>query len=312
QADFGDFMVARGATLIAGNDRHRLDDNGYAIFDDEGDRRTFISPEGSTFKGEVEADTLVVNEGAEFKANNTLAQGAKLTLAAGVTDPTAPPTVQPFWDGIEVDTSGLDSGVWTALRGLAFDGTNYWTAKNIPVHREVVAIRINATTGAADNFTVPTGGSVAAYGVSCIGDELFWLHRVGYRAFVFVTDLDCVKKREWEYPDLGYSKTNPLTYLPGIGNDGTNIVIAHAFDAGSLGIRTYNKTTGAQIGATVNDPTDGTRSDITGVYVGNADWGRKLVTIAKSSASELPSFHPTTGVYDGAETKFSMAVPGSV
>src|SRR5699024_5362803 len=178
--------------------------------------------------------------------------------------------------------------------------------------REVVAIRINATTGAADEFTVPTGGSVAAYGVTCIGDELFWLHRVGYRAFVLVTDLDCVKKREWEYPDLGYSKTNPLTYEPGIGNDGTNVVIAHAFDAGSLGIRTYNKTTGAQIGATVNDPTDRTRSDITGVYVGNADWGRKLVTIAKSSASELPSFHPTTGAYDGAETKLSMAASGSV
>src|SRR5699024_10177599 len=180
----------------------------------------------------------------------------------------------------------------------------------VPFHREVVAIRINATTGAADEFTVPTGGSVAAYGVTCIGDELFWLHRVGYRAFVFVTDLDCVKKREMPW-NLGYSKTDPLVYKPGIGNDGTNLVIAHCTDAGRLDIHTCNKTTGAII-STVYDSADLTRSDITGVHVGSADWGRKLVTIAKSSSNELPSFHPTTGVYDGAETKFSMAVPGSV
>src|SRR5699024_560064 len=79
------------------------DPNGIRIINEDNDVRTELSPDGSTFKGEVEADTLVVNEGAEFKSNNTLAQGAKLTLAAGVTDPTAPPTVQPYWDGVEFE-----------------------------------------------------------------------------------------------------------------------------------------------------------------------------------------------------------------
>src|SRR5699024_9607239 len=107
-------------------------------------------------KGEVEADTLVVNEGAEFNGNNTLAQGAKLTLAAGVTDPTAPPIVQPYWDGLEfepVSMSGSDPV------GLAWDGTNYIT---VGANRAtsgvasyftgVYAMKINGETGEASRF----------------------------------------------------------------------------------------------------------------------------------------------------------------
>ena len=286
------------------------DPNGISVINEDNDVRTQLSPDGSTFKGEVEADTLVVNDGAEFKGNNTLAQGANLTLAAGVTDPTAPPVVQPYWEGLEFEVpfSNLE------FTGLAFDGTNYWTVS--PTGQWATggilaqAIRINASTGAVDSFVVPTTRRDENFGVTCIGSELFWLYRRNYQAFVVVTDLNCVKKREMPW-NLGYSKTNPLTYKPGIGNDGTNLVIAHCTDAGRLDIHTCNKTTGALI-STVYDSADLTRSNITGVYVGSADWGRKLVTIAKSSASELPSFHPTTGVYDGAETKFSMAVPGSV
>src|SRR5699024_3272437 len=114
-----DGKVITGPTIQSSREGQRWggDTTGIRIFNADNEVRTQLSPDGSTFKGEVEADTLVVNEGAELKANNTLAQCAKLTLAAGVTDPTAPPTVQPFWDGIEVDTSGLDSGVWNVLRG---------------------------------------------------------------------------------------------------------------------------------------------------------------------------------------------------
>src|SRR5699024_6161599 len=90
---------------------------------EDDDVRTQLSPDGSTFKGEVEADTLVVNEGAEFKGNNTLAQGAKLTLAAGVTDPTAPPVVQPYWEGVEFEPPAGTKD----LVGLAWDGTHYWS-----------------------------------------------------------------------------------------------------------------------------------------------------------------------------------------
>ncbi len=302
RADFADFVVARGATLIAGNDRHRLDDNGYALFDANGDRRTFLSPDGSTFKGEVEADTLVVNEGAEFKATNTLAQGAKLTLAAGVTDPTAPPVVQPFWDGMEL-SGALDDAV-----GLAWDGTNYWTAERYKRSSGAVygmyGHRINGTTGEVENITVNLEAPVAVtevYGITCIGSELFWLTRNTYAHRVLVTDLNGTYLRRFDFADAGHSATNPLTYEPGIGSDGTNVVIGHASDDGTLRIRTYNKTTGAQIGSTASEGNANFKGDISGVYVGTADDSTTRVYINKAGAPSVYAY--TTGaVYDTTRT----------
>src|SRR5699024_3392403 len=175
-----------------------------------------------------------------------------LTLAAGVTDPTAPPTVQPFWDGLELSRTVDD------VVGLAFDGTNYITARrdkgsSVTSYRQYVrGYKINASSGAVTNFTCdfssspgsPDGNVSEVFGVTCIGSELFWLGRYGYNGYVWVTDLDGTFKRRFEYPDLGYSHGNPLGYKPGIGNDGTNIVIAQPNDAGPLNIRTFNKTTG--------------------------------------------------------------------
>ncbi|MGZ1491476.1 hypothetical protein [Brevibacterium sediminis] len=321
EADAIDGMVITAPTIqsarsgrrwVAGTDSIR-------VIDRNDDVRTQFSPEGSTFKGEVEADTLVVNEGAEFKANNTLAQGAILTLAAGVTDPTAPPVVQPFWGGLEL-SAAVDDVV-----GLAFDGTNYITARRskastVTSYRQhIYGFKINASTGAVaaldcDLVTAPgspNGNVSEVFGVTCIGPELFWLGRYGYSGYVWVTDLSGVFKRRLDYPDLGYENGgSPLTYKPGIGNDGTNIVIGQCNDAGPLNVRTYNKTTGALISRAF-DTGGGTRSDITGVYVGNADWGRKLNTVAQKRTDELTSFNPTTGAYDGDGTKFNAAAPGS-
>src|SRR5699024_8851757 len=150
------------------------------------------------------------NEGAEFKGTNTLAQGAKFTLAAGVTDPTAPPVVQQFWDGIEFDYPVYGSQL--SLRdvtGLALGGTNYCTVKksgNCGDWPDGVfgnAVRINATTGATTGFAVPFTNSNERFGVTCIGSELFWLYRSGYEGRILVTDLNCVKKREMPW-NLGY------------------------------------------------------------------------------------------------------------
>ena len=309
-ADFADFMVARGATLIAGNNRHRLDDNGYAIYDDNGDRRTFLSPEGSTFKGEVEAATLVVNEGAEFKGNNTLAQGAKLTLAAGVTDPTAPPTVQPFWDGLEFEPVFMNG---SDPVGLAWDGTNYIT---VGANRAtsgvasyftgVYAMKINGETGEASRFRCDFSAASETerrvsevFGVTCIGSELFFLGRYGYNGYVWVTDLDGVFKRRFASPGIGYSATNPLTYRPGIGNDGANLITAQCTDAGTLGWEFISKTNGSVLGGGL-DRGDATKSDITGVYVGNGDLGTKYVLVAKKSTNTVQVFGT-----DGSATNHS-------
>ncbi|ASZ73345.1 minor tail protein [Brevibacterium phage LuckyBarnes] len=310
EADAIDGMVIRGLTLLAGNDRHRLDDGGYAIFDENGDRRTYLSPEGSSFKGEVEADNLVVNGGAELRGTeNILAQGGKLTIAAGVTDPTAPPNVQPYWEGIELE-SRLDEAT-----GLAFDGTNYWTGyKRSLGGGQVEAYRVKITPeGVVTKFSATSWNEF--WGVTAIGSELFWLYKTyggfsSQKAMVEVTDLNLVKKRDFEFVDIGLDAKGKADYLPGIGNDGTNVVIGHASDNGTLRVRIYNKTTGAQIGSTISEPNTNFAGDVNGIYMGPADDGTTRIYINKRDRKYVYTY-TSAGVYDGTRT-FQTATASSV
>ncbi|WP_025780245.1 hypothetical protein [Brevibacterium sp. VCM10] len=278
-AKLAQFVEVRAEMMDADVFRNRLFEgvdiigSRFTVKDENDDVRTQLSAAGNTFKGEVEADTLVVNEGAEFKANNTLAQGAKLTLAAGVTDPTAPPVVQPYWEGVEFTPPSDATPV-----GLTFDGTHYWTAEAWP---EIgAAWKIDAATGAAEQVSLPSAWG-RLFGVTCIGSELYWLTLTNHTSTVIVTDLNLTQKREFEYEDIAYSSTNPLVYKPGIGNDGTSVVIAQCTDAGDLIFRTYNKTTGAKIsGVSIGE---NVASDIVGVYVGAGDFGSNHMVAARAS-----------------------------
>lgn len=300
ESDAIDSMVITSPTIQSARSGRRwvANQDSIRVIDGNDDVRTELSPDGSTFKGEVEAETLVVNDGAEFKANNTLAQGASLMLAAGVTDPTSPPTVQPYWDGIKFNKpEGTDP------YGLAYAGGKYWTFADVPPNPwgtgggedEPVdsLISIDPTNGAVvDTFPMPDT-FWAAGGVTAIGDELFMLgpiSGISYKYFVRVVSTTGDVLREWEYEDVGWSSTNPLAYKPGIGNDGTNVVIAHCTDAGDLIFRTYNKTTGAKIDGVSTE--ENVASDITGVYVGDGDFGDTHVVCARASNNSFIRYTP--------------------
>ena len=305
-----DGKVITGPTIQSARTGQRWvgDTTGIRIFNADNEVRTQLSPDGSVFKGEVEADTLVVNGGSELRSTeNKLAQGAKLTLEAGVTDPTAPPTVQPYWDATEF-TPGTINGEPMKPVGLAWDGTNYWTAHSRAgvsgASNRILGFRIDVSTGSADfvNITIPNGTPwhSEVFGVTCIGSELFWLGRSRYDGYVWVTDLAGAFKRAFAYPDLGYSSSNPLKYKPGIGNNGTDVIIAQCADDGTLVTRTYNKTTGVRTIVRDMSPV-GFNSDVLGVYVGAADWGGgTFITVAGSTRKLLT--YSSAGVYDASKT----------
>lgn len=305
EADAVDGMVVTGATIQTARTGARVtqDASGIAVYDDADDWRVRLTPYGSTFKGDLEAESLVATGPAEFRhTENRLGQGAKLVLEAGVTDPTAPPVVQPYW--ASVGFTPPEGGV---LYGLAYADGKYWTFVDVPNASEVDRlISIDPATGVVGDNIPMTDQFWAAGGVTAIGSELFLLGQKSgtpYKYFVRVYSTAGAFLREWEYTDVGWSKTNPLTYKPGIGTDGTNVVIAQCTDAGSLIWRTYNKTTGATI-ATV-DCKDGTKSDVGGIYIGPGDWGGgTFVTVRKTSGNvgdAIVTFS-TSGVWDPAKS----------
>lgn len=305
EADAVDGMVITGATIQTARTGARVtqDASGIAVYDDADDWRVRLTPYGSTFKGDLEAESLVATGPAEFRhTDNRLGQGAKLVLEAGVTDPTAPPVVQPYW--ASVGFTPPEGGV---LYGLAYADGKYWTFVDVPNASEVDRlISIDPATGVVGDNIPMTDQFWAAGGVTAIGSELFLLGQKSgtpYKYFVRVYSTAGAFLREWEYTEVGWSKTNPLAYKPGIGTDGTNVVIAQCTDAGSLIWRTYNTTTGATI-ATV-DCKDGTKSDIGGIYIGPGDWGGgTFVTVRKTSGNvgdAIVTFS-TSGVWDPAKS----------
>ncbi|MCT1448472.1 hypothetical protein M3G43_14530 [Brevibacterium casei] len=305
EADAVDGMVITGATIQTARTGARVtqDASGIAVYDDADDWRVRLTPYGSTFKGDLEAESLVATGPAEFRyTENKLGQGAKLVLEAGVTDPTAPPVVQPYW--ASVGFTPPEGGV---LYGLAYADGKYWTFVDVLNASEGDRlISIDPATGALGNEIPMTDNFWAAGGITAIGSELFLLGQKSgtpYKYFVRVYSTAGVFLREWGYTEVGWSKTNPLGYKPGIGTDGTNVVIAQCNDNGSLLWRTYNTTTGATL-STV-DCKDGTKSDIGGIYIGPGDWGGgTFVTVRKTSGNvgdAIVTFS-TSGVWDATKS----------
>lgn len=305
EADAVDGMVITGATIQTARTGARVtqDASGLSVYDDADDWRVRLTPYGSTFKGDLEAESLVSTGPAEFRhTENRIAQGARLVLEAGVTDPTAPPVAQPYWA-----SRSFTPPAGGVLYGLAYADSKYWTFVDIPSAADVArVISINPTTGAVGDDIPMTDSFWAAGGVTAIGSELFLLGQKSdtpYKYFVRVYSTAGVFLREWEYTEVGWSKTNPLGYKPGIGTDGTNVVIAHCNDNGSLLWRTYNPSTGALL-ATV-DCKDQTKSDIGGIDIGPADWGGGTWVTVRKTSGEIGAaivVFSTAGVWDPAKS----------
>lgn len=195
------------------------------------------------------AQSLTVTDQMAIRGtNNELSKAATLTIQAGTTDPTSPPSVGIGYDQIQVN----DDEVWRDYRyGLAYSSTDnaYMTVQNIYGAKASV-VYWNKTTGSQFWTQMALQDIVAAYGgITVIGSEAFILGQNA--AGVWKVEVrNLTTKAYVRTMDVGSS----FDYNPTIGNDGTNLVLAYPLNADKrIRFRVANKTTMANVNVYTSD-----------------------------------------------------------
>ncbi len=280
-----DFKVARGmqmiAALIQAGDGFLISEtDGLMQWAPDGRLNVWLPADGSPaqFRGDLTARSLTVPGRATFEGEAEVSSGGALTISSGVTTPAVPPSVSAAYEQIRLPNLTVDGKTW----GPAFAGGNMWRAVN--VH--------NSDQDYLEKYTL-TGQLVATYpvagnpnGLTAIGNELFIMsaphtYPTGNPVDeVLVYNTSGVFQRKFAYTHGGSN-----TYRPGIGNDGTNYVIAQCTKAGILTWRRFNPTTGALISTVTTN--DNFRANVAGIYIGAGDFGATRVVVAKPVGGNL-------------------------
>ena len=291
-----DGQVITGATVQTARNGRRvvMTEEGISAFDDSGAEQVRISAGESFFRGDLEANRLTSRGRAQFEGETTIAPNAVLRLSGGVQAPVSPPQLTPYWYQFDAptDTPGASNPVYAY--GLAYGAGSFFTflgEDNTADHNRV--IQFDAFGNLQNEFKTK-GTFWAQGGLAAVGDRLYLLGKytpANYKFWVHVYTLDGEFLNEWEYKAVGWSKTNPLKYLPGIGStDDGNLVIAQCTDEGWLIYRHY--TTSGKLVLDQRDENDKTRSNISGAVSGVHDrfTSKPACTIAKTSNNTMPTF----------------------
>ncbi|WP_420733182.1 hypothetical protein [Brevibacterium luteolum] len=286
-------MQIIGGELQAGEGVRITGEAGIEIRDKDGILTTRLPADGSrsVFTGDVAARSLTAMGPLTMHApGNRIESGAGMILESGVVEPLTPPTVSPHW--IQYPFPPLGDG--ETASGLTYAAGLWW--RHIDVHGTDTGDRLEGYALAAGQLTFqrsfPVQVGTRVNGITAIGDELFVLgvkHGVPItrRHVVVYNAVTGVFVREWEYPSYGTGH-----YQPGIGTDGTNILIGQCWkNSGELTVRTY---TPAGILVSQLDTGDLFRNHVTGVYQGTADFGTPRFVVGKGGddhpAKRLPVF----------------------
>ena len=263
-------------------------DRGLFMYDNDGNARIQAPTDGSDFtiNAEIVARSLTsVGRASFLSEDNRIESGAGLVLAAGVGDPPSPPVVSTYYPTI--NPPALEGGATAS--GLAYGDGLFWRAVDAGSGLDHLDRIEGIDADGVVQRTIPLDLFWARNGLTVIGDELFALGRRddlpastrNNSRWVRVFGLDGTYKRQWEYKEYGSG-----TYQPGIGQDENgNLLIAQCWKTGELTWRAYNKTTGAVTNQF--DATDRTRSDVSGIYVGSADFGAPRTLISKDKRENL-------------------------
>jgi len=273
-----DGMVITGAIFQSPGDGagFQLTENGYTSRDADGNVTVRLPADGSPaqFRGDIEARSLTATGQVSFQApTNEVASGAALVLASGVAAPATPPTVGTGYTSVRFPAPPEPGSV----SGIAYADGLWWRA--VDVGGATAGDRIEGINAAG---AIVRSWPVAFWtrnGITAIGNELFLLgSKDGQSDIRHIRVYNVVTGafvREWQYLSFGGG-----TYQPGIGTDGTNIIVAQCWATGLLTWRYYNPVTGAQTGQV--DTATKVAADSAGIFQGVADFGATRVAVTRS------------------------------
>ncbi|MGP5725838.1 hypothetical protein ACTXOR_08620 [Arthrobacter rhombi] len=284
-----DGKIITGAVIQSPGDGagYQLTEGGYTSRDADGNVTVRIPADGSTaqFRGDLEAKSLTASGRVSLQApENEITSGAALVLESGVQAPASPPTVGTAYETLQFPKPPNGE----AVSGLAFADGLWWRGVNgVDAQDRIEAL--DATGAIVRSF--PVENSIR-HGITAIGSEIFVLGirnaQATVKRYVSVYGVDGAFKRRWEYTAYGTGR-----YEPGIGTDGTSVYIAQCWKDGLLTWRIYNKSDGTQTGQV--DTTYKFATDVSGVYVGQADVGTKRVFVSKAGGTTATEQFTTVG-----------------
>lgn len=285
------------SSFRAGDAVEITEEYGFRQFGPDGALNVDFPSDGSpaSVRGDFSARRLSAQQ-LQLTGATTVASGADVVIESGVTAPAAAPQVTPYWGRITMPPlTDREQAV-----GIAWGEGHWWrlVTTSVPL-AEGGRTRIEKISPDGQLVdTITTTYRTNANGITYLDGELYVLaaslsvsgdSTTSVRPrMVVVYGTDGAERRRWEYPLYGTG-----TYQPGIGTDGTDILIAQCWVSGWLTYRRYNRTTGALL-ATV-DTNDMFKADVAGIYLGAADFGATTLVMAKktpigSASRQVPVF----------------------
>ena len=313
-ADALNFKRAVGLELSApsirlGDAVEITEEHGIRQFGPDGALNVDLPSDGSpaALRGDFSARRLTAQH-MQLSGGMAVAASAEVVLDPGVTAPAAAPQVSAYWPRVTLPPlTNQEQAV-----GIARGEGHWWRLVTTSVPhadggRDLIE-KIDLNGALVSEFTISERG---AEGFTYLNGELYVLKTnvivpvgttVTFVNMVYVYGSDGTYKRQWEaggYALGSYGTNSP--HRPGIGNDGTNVVIAQCDRDGYLNYWRRSPADGSLI--STHNTGRPVRSDLAGVYIGSADLGAQKLVIAKRLGGEgsLKQF----AVYDQPEHSYN-------
>ena len=297
-ADALNFKRAVGLELSApsirlGDAVEITEEHGIRQFGPDGALNVDLPSDGSpaALRGDFSARRLTAQH-MQLSGDMAVAASAEVVLDPGVTAPAAAPQVSAYWPRVTLPPlTSQEKAV-----GIARGEGHWWrlVTTSVPFAdggRDRIE-KIDLNGALVSEFTTSERG---AEGFTYLNGELYVLKTnvivpVGTTAtfvnMVYVYGSDGTYKRQWEaggYQVGSYGTNSP--HRPGIGNDGTNVVIAQCDKDGFLNYWRRSPSTGALINTYATSAKVG--ADVAGFVSGNLDYGsfRTVFAIARASSA---------------------------